>query len=157
MNTDGVIEYVVSNWQTRANVTDNVDPRAGRDCATAVYPAAGIADPTRELDVAELFVPYSWMEPVLLENLGLAPSGDGWLLVDDGATSMDGPLPVNPSGGLLGANPIGAAGLVRFAEAAMQVMGQAGEHQVEGVETALATGYGGNAWTEVLILKAERP
>ena len=98
---------------------------------------AGIADPVRDLDVAELFVPYSWMEPVLLENLGLAATGAGWRLVDDGATAMDGVLPVNPSGGLLGANPIGAAGLVRFAEAALQVRGTAGEHQVDGARLAL--------------------
>ena len=47
-----------------------MERRAGRDCADAVYRQAGITDPVRELDVAELFVPYSWMEPVLLENLG---------------------------------------------------------------------------------------
>jgi hypothetical protein len=37
------------------------------------------------------------------------------------------------------------------------VMGEAGEHQVPAAETALATGYGGNAWTEGLILKGARP
>jgi acetyl-CoA C-acetyltransferase len=130
-------EPPVSPWH------DNVDPRAGRECAAAVYQQAGIADPVRDLDVAELFVPYSWMEPVLLENLGLAESGAGWRLVDDGATAMDGVLPVNPSGGLLGANPIGAAGLVRFAEAAMQVRGTAGEHQVDGARLALGHAAGG--------------
>ncbi len=130
-------EPPVSPWH------DNVDPRAGRDCATAVYRAAGITDPARELEVAELFVPYSWMEPVLLENLELAPTGTGWRLVDDGVTAIDGPLPVNPSGGLLGANPIGAAGLVRFAEAAMQVRGTAGEHQVDGARRALGHAAGG--------------
>jgi acetyl-CoA C-acetyltransferase len=130
-------EPPVSPWH------DNVDPRAGRDCAAAVYRAAGITDPRRDLDVAELFVPYSWMEPVVLENLGLADIGAGWRLVDDGATAMDGALPVNPSGGLLGANPIGAAGLVRFAEAALQVRGTAGEHQVEGALLALGHAAGG--------------
>ena len=34
------------------------------------------------------------------------------------------------SGGVLSSNPIGASGLLRFAEAALQVRGQAGEHQV---------------------------
>lgn len=130
-------EPPVSPWH------DNVDPRAGRDCATAVYRQAGIDDPTSELDVAELFVPYSWLEPVVLENLGLAPTGAGWRLIDDGATTIDGPLPVNPSGGLLGANPIGAAGLVRFAEAAMQVRGTAGEHQIDGARLALGHAAGG--------------
>jgi acetyl-CoA C-acetyltransferase len=130
-------EPPVSPWH------DNVDPRAGRDCAGAVYRQAGITDPVRELDVAELFVPYSWMEPVLLENLGFAGPGDGWQLIAEDATAMTGALPVNPSGGLLGANPIGAAGLVRFAEAAMQVRGTAGEHQVPDARLAVGHAAGG--------------
>jgi acetyl-CoA C-acetyltransferase len=109
----------------------------------AVYRQAGITDPVREFDVAELFVPYSWMEPVLLENLGFAESGAGWRLIDSGATTMTGRLPVNPSGGLLGANPIGAAGLVRFAEAAMQVRGTAGDHQLDGARLAVGHAAGG--------------
>jgi acetyl-CoA C-acetyltransferase len=137
---------------------DNVDPRAGRDCAAAVYRDAGVDDPVRDLDVAELFVPYSWMEPVILENLSLAPTGAGWRMVDDGATAIDGTFPVNPSGGLLGANPIGAAGLVRFAEAAMQVRGTAGEHQLDGVRRALGHAAGGYSnFVAMWVVGAERP
>ena len=75
-----------------------------------------------------------------------------------GATStraspeMDGALPVNPSGGVLSTNPVGATALIRVAEAALQVMNEAGEHQVPNVKRALATGYGGNAWTDLLVL-----
>ena len=122
---------------------DSVDPRCGQDCAQAVYRDAGLDDPARQLDVVELFVPYSWMEPIVLENVGLAPSGQGWRLVEDGATTVTGRLPVNPSGGLLGANPIGAGGLLRFAEAAMQVRGTAGAHQVDGARLALGHAAGG--------------
>ena len=122
---------------------DGVDPRCGRDCARAVYQQAGIDDPHRDLDVAELFVPYSWMEPIHLENIGLAPRDHGWRLIDRGATSVNGSLPVNPSGGLLGANPIGAAGLIRFAEAAMQVRDAAGTHQIDGARRALGHAVGG--------------
>jgi acetyl-CoA C-acetyltransferase len=49
------------------------------------------------------------------------------------------------SGGVLSSNPIGASGLIRFAEAAMQVRGQAGEHQVEDVHKALGHAYGGGS------------
>jgi len=123
---------------------DNVDPRAGAECAASVYRQAGITDPRHELDVAELFVPYSWFEPMVLENVGLADrDGGGWRSVVAGATAIDGALPVNPSGGLLGANPIGAAGLIRFAEAALQVRGDAGDHQVDGVRRALGHAAGG--------------
>ena len=51
-----------------------------------------------------------------------------------GETALDGSFPVNMSGGVLSSNPIGASGLLRFAEAAMQVRGTAGEHQVDGRE-----------------------
>jgi acetyl-CoA C-acetyltransferase len=137
---------------------DSVDPRCGRDCARAVYHQAGIHDPVSELDVAELFVPYSWMEPLLLENVGLAEPGQGWRMVDSGATWPDGSMPVNPSGGLLGANPIGAAGLVRFAEAAMQVTGRAGEHQVDGARLALGHAAGGYSnCVAMWVVGSERP
>ena len=56
----------------------------------------------------------------------------GWRFVEDGVTESRGALPVNPSGGVLSSNPIGASGMLRFGEAALQVMGTAGEHQVDG-------------------------
>ena len=49
------------------------------------------------------------------------------------------------SGGVLCTNPIGASGMLRFAEAAMQVRGTAGEHQVDGARTAVGHAYGGGS------------
>ena len=122
---------------------DQVDPRAGRDCAADVYKQAGITNPRREIDVAELYVPFSWFEPMWMENLGFAELNQGWKMTLEGATALGGDLPVNPSGGVLSTNPIGASGMIRFAEAAMQVRGQAGAHQIEGARTAVGHAYGG--------------
>jgi acetyl-CoA C-acetyltransferase len=124
---------------------DQVNPRAGRDAAAALWAAAGISDPMAEIDVAEIYVPFSWFEPMWLENLGFVPEGEGWRVTEAGDTTVDGRLPVNPSGGVLCSNPIGASGLLRFAEAAMQVMGRAGGHQVDGARTALGHAYGGGS------------
>jgi acetyl-CoA C-acetyltransferase len=124
---------------------DQVNPQAGRDCAAELYRKAGISDPRSELDAAEIYVPFSWFEPMWMENLGLAPEGGGWKMTYEGATALDGDLPVNPSGGVLSSNPIGASGMLRFAEAALQVRGQAGEHQVEGAQRALGHAYGGGS------------
>jgi acetyl-CoA C-acetyltransferase len=124
---------------------DPVRPQAGIDCARDVYRQAGITDPRREIDVAELYVPFSWYEPIWLELHGIAADGDGWRMVDDGVTELTGAFPVNPSGGVLSSNPIGASGMIRILEAAMQVRGTAGEHQIDGVRTALAQAYGGSA------------
>ncbi|MFC5826940.1 thiolase domain-containing protein [Nonomuraea insulae] len=124
---------------------DTVSPQAGKDCAADVYAQAGIADPRRQIDVAEVYVPFSWYEPMWLENLGFAAEGEGWKLTESGATALDGDIPWNASGGVLSSNPIGASGLIRFAEAALQVRGMAGEHQVDGARTALGHAYGGGA------------
>ena len=90
-------------------------------------------------------VPFSWYEPMWMENLGIAELGQGWKLTESGATAMDGDIPVNCSGGVLSSNPIGASGMLRFAESALQVRGQAGEHQVDGARLALGHAYGGAA------------
>jgi acetyl-CoA C-acetyltransferase len=124
---------------------DEVNPRAGQECAADLYAQAGITDPRREIDVAEVYVPFSWFEPMWMENLGFAPEGEGWQMTVSGATAIDGDLPVNPSGGVLSSNPIGASGMLRFAEAAMQVRGQAGEHQVDGARVAMGHAYGGGS------------
>ncbi|MGW0635610.1 thiolase domain-containing protein [Nocardia salmonicida] len=124
---------------------DQVNPQAGRDAAAALWKSAGITDPLEEIDVAEIYVPFSWFEPMWLENLGFAAEGDGWKLTDKGETEIGGRLPVNPSGGVLSSNPIGASGLIRFAEAAKQVMGRAGDYQVSNAHKALGHAYGGGS------------
>ncbi len=122
-----------------------VRPQAGVECAHDVYRQAGITDPRAQIDMAELYVPFSWYEPMWLEGHDIAGPGGGWKMVDSGETDLGGSFPVNPSGGVLSTNAIGASGMVRFAEAALQVRGLAGEHQVDGVRTALAQAYGGAA------------
>ncbi len=137
---------------------DYVSPRAGRDCAADVYRQAGITEPRREIDVVEMYVPFSWYEPMWLENLGFAAEGEGWKLTESGVTEIDGELPVNPSGGVLSTNPIGASGMIRFAEAALQVRGQAGEHQVDGARLALGHAYGGGSqFFSMWLVGCERP
>ncbi|MFE3204237.1 thiolase domain-containing protein [Embleya sp. NPDC055664] len=127
------------------NGRDPIRPQAGVDCAWDVYRQAGITDPRRQIDVAELYVPFSWYEPMWLEGHDIAPVGEGWKMVDRGETAFDGDFPVNPSGGVLSSNPIGASGMLRFLEAALQVRGTAGEHQVDGAKVALAQAYGAAA------------
>ncbi|UGQ55420.1 thiolase domain-containing protein (plasmid) [Rhodococcus qingshengii] len=123
--------------------SDFAIPRAQAWSAQGAYRQAGIENPRRELDVVEVYAPFSNLEIAYYEALGLAEKGRGIELVESGATSMNGDIPVVPSGGCMTANPIGATGLVRFGEAALQVMGRAGEHQVDGAQLALSTACGG--------------
>ncbi len=124
---------------------DAVKPQAGVDCAHDLYKSAGITNPREQIDIAELYVPFSWYEPMWLEGHDIAGPGEGWRMVDSGETEITGAFPVNPSGGVLSSNPIGASGMLRMAEAANQVRGEAGDHQVDGARVALGQAYGGNA------------
>lgn len=137
---------------------DRVNPQAGRDAAAALWRDAGITSPIDEIDVAEIYVPFSWFEPMWLENLGFAAEGEGWKLTQAGETAIGGRIPVNASGGVLSSNPIGASGLIRFAEAAIQVMGKAGDHQVPDAKKALGHAYGGGSqYYSMWVVGSEKP
>ena len=137
---------------------DAVNPQAGQMAARDLYKQAGITNPRQEIDCAEIYVPFSWFEAMWMENLGFAPVNEGWKMVYEGATALDGDLPVNMSGGVLSSNAIGASGMVRFAEAAMQVRRQAGEHQLDDVKVALGHAYGGGSqYFSLCLLVVEKP
>jgi acetyl-CoA C-acetyltransferase len=136
---------------------DQVNPQAGRDCAKELYKKAGIQNPRQEIDCCEIYVPFSWFEPMWMENLHFAPEGEGWKMTYEGATALDGDLPVNMSGGVLSSNPIGASGMLRFAEAAMQIREQAGAHQVDGAKKTLGHAYGGGSQFFSMWIVADNP
>lgn len=137
---------------------DRVAPWAARACSDDVYRQAGITDPRTQLDCAELYVPFSWFEPMWLESHGIAPEHEGWKLTQEGVTALDGDFPVNMSGGVLSSNPIGASGMIRFLEVADQVRGRCGEHQVDGARRALGQAYGGGSqFFATWVVGSDRP
>jgi len=111
--------------------------------AEACYKQAGIDDPASQIELAELHECFAHEELMAYEALGFCDPMQGGAFFDSGATKKGGELPVNTSGGALGANVACAAGLTRVIEAAMQIRGDAGKHQVKGVKTALAHGQTG--------------
>jgi acetyl-CoA C-acetyltransferase len=143
---------------TTAAERDQVNPQAGREAARVLYQQAGITSPIDQIDCAEIYVPFSWFEPMWLENLGFAELGEGWQLTEKGETEIGGRIPLNMSGGVLSSNPIGASGMLRFAEAALQVRGAAGEHQVDGARKALGHAYGGGSqFFAMWLVGADKP
>jgi acetyl-CoA C-acetyltransferase len=108
--------------------------------ARTAYKMAGIKNPLSELDVAEISEKFAHEELMIYEALGLCKEGQGKNLIEKGTTRRDGSMPVNPSGGALGADPICATGLIRVIEAAKQIRGEAKGYQVPGVRKALAHG-----------------
>lgn len=115
-----------------------------RDAAQVAYSQAGIDSPREDLDLVEVHDCFTITEIVNYEDLGLCASGEGWKLLLDGATSPGGDIPANLSGGLQSCgHPIGATGLRVVKEVADQVIGRAGERQVDGARRGLAHTLGG--------------
>ena len=111
--------------------------------ARRAYGMAGVSDPMKDIDVAELYDAFSYMELMWMEALGLCQAGEAGTMIDKGVTEMNGKLPVNPSGGVLSAHAVQVAGLARIAEAVLQLRGEAGARQVDGAKMALAHGIEG--------------
>ena len=112
-----------------------------------------ITKPMEEIQVFEMYDPCAFCQPAWLEEFGLCEAGQGWRLIEKGVTAREGAFPISPSGGTLCTNAIGDTATVRVAEAALQLRGDAGEHQVtRKVKMALASGYGGMYWTDLLLL-----
>ncbi|MDD3717591.1 MAG: thiolase family protein [Actinomycetota bacterium] len=125
--------------------------------ARDVYDRVGITDPLEQFDVAELYLPYSFAGLRYMESLGFCGKGEAPALTRAGTFDMGGKCPVNPSGGVMSSNAIGATAIIRVAEAAWQIQGRAEDRQVPDVKLALATGFGGCFWSDILVLGKEKP
>ena len=126
------------------------------EAAKEAYKQAGITNPLKELDVAEVYNPFTYQEMLFYECFGFCEFGESPDLVLKGVFDKNGELPCDPSGGVLCTNPIGATGLIRVAEAAMQVTGNAGDHQVPGARLALAHAMGGvDQFNGIMIVGSE--
>jgi len=137
--------------------SDKVRWQCAIDAARQAYDMAGIKNPRKELDVAEVYNPFTFQELLFYECFGFCDFGKACDLTLQGTFSREGELPCDPSGGTLCTNPIGATGLNRVAEAALQVTGQAGDHQISGAKMALAHAMGGvDQYNGVMIIGSEK-
>lgn len=129
-----------------------------RYAAKKLFERNGIVDPRKEIDVFEMYDPSSWWGLDWLGEFLQIDDDEHVRMVEEDAIAMDGDFPVNPSGGVTASNPIGATAMVRVAEAALQVMGKAGDHQVKKeVRQAMASGFGGTLWTVLFLLTKDIP
>jgi acetyl-CoA C-acetyltransferase len=136
--------------------SDKVSWQCAIDTANQAYKMAGITNPLRQLDVAEIYNPFTYVELLHYECFGFCEPGQAVNATLKGTFARDGALPCDPSGGVLCTNPIGATALIRVAEAALQVSGKAGDHQIEGAKLALAHGLGGvTQFNGIMILGSE--
>lgn len=119
--------------------------RGKRNAARQAYAMAGIENPRRQLDVAELYDSYSGVELQAYEDLGFCEYGQGGPAAEEGLFDFGGDLVVNPSGGLLGRGaPVGATGIAQAVEIMLQLRGEAGgQRQVVGARRGLTDTHAG--------------
>lgn len=118
--------------------------RATRMAAKQAYAEAGITDPARQINFAEVHDCFTITEILNYEDLFFCEPGEGAAFVRDGRASADGQLPVNPSGGLKSfGHPIGATGCRMIGELTKQLQGRAEGVQVRDPELGLAHNLGG--------------
>jgi acetyl-CoA C-acetyltransferase len=130
-------EYVLPH--TRRAITDAL----GR---------AGLAD-IWQVQGIETHDCFTTSEYMAIDHFGLTRPGESWKAVEEGVIDFGGKLPINPSGGLIGAgHPVGATGARQLLDCYKQVTGQAGAYQVEGAERFAMLNIGGSGTTSCVFV-----
>ena len=141
-------EYVVVSGIGGATDThvvhERADPTTMRgvvESSDIAYEMAGLGPD--DVDVIELHDMFTILEFLQSEDLGFFEKGEGWKAVEEGVTDRDGDLPINTSGGLKSkGHPLGASGVAQVYEIHQQLLGDAGDRQVE-CDVGLACNVGG--------------
>lgn len=120
-----------------------------RRAITDAFERAGIAD-VWDLDAIETHDCFTTSEYMAIDHFGLTAPGESWKAIEEGVIDFHGRLPINPSGGLIGAgHPVGATGVRQLLDAFRQVSGTAGDYQVEGARRVGTLNIGGSGTTSV--------
>jgi acetyl-CoA C-acetyltransferase len=91
---------------------------------------------------------FTTSEYMAIDHFGLTKPGESWKAIEEGVIELGGKLPVNPSGGLIGAgHPVGATGVRQMLDCHRQVTGNAGDYQVEGAKRFAMLNIGGSGTT----------
>lgn len=122
-----------------------------------LYKRCGIIHPRKEIDVIEVYDMSTWHLAEWLERMHICEKNGVGRLIDERATALDGDIPINPSGGVVSTNAIGASAMQRFAEAAIQVRNEGGERQVPNVKRAFAVTAGGDSYSGAALFQKSRP
>ena len=171
--TDGSAALLFCPESVAAEYTDNYAVVTGIAGATDTHVVHEREDPTTmggvvdsgaaafemadrdpdDVDVAELHDMFTILELLQMEGLGFAKPGHAWEQVEAGRTTIDGDLPINTSGGLKSkGHPLGASGVAQGYEIYKQVVGEAGDRQVDAdVGVACNVGGFGNCVTTTVL------
>ena len=112
------------------HATQNITSfEATRAAAQEAYGMSGLTP--REVQFSEVHDCFSIAEIIHTEDLGFFPPGQGHQAAAEGLTRLEGPKPINTSGGLKSkGHPVGATGVAQLYEVWLQLRGKAGKRQV---------------------------
>ncbi len=100
------------------------------------------------LDAIETHDCFTTSEYMAIDHFGLTAPGKSWQAIEEGVIELDGRLPINPSGGLIGCgHPVGGTGVRQLLDAHRQLTGTAGGYQVEGAKRVATLNIGGSGTT----------
>jgi acetyl-CoA acetyltransferase len=157
-DTFGPAYVIPPVWDMGADRTDGPAGWVGRRAARKCFDAAGLRP--SDVDVAELYDPFSFEIIRQLEAFELCPEGEGGAFVDAGNIAPGGALPVTTDGGTMSfSHPgINAQMLQRVIRGVEQLRGTCPTAQVPGAEVALCSNGGSGAlFTDVCVLGSTRP
>jgi acetyl-CoA acetyltransferase len=137
-----VVASELNSGRFMTGFRDMTTPEITTRGAAEIWEMSGMGP--EDIDVAEVHDAFTIAELLYYEAFGFCARGEAMSLLESGATSLGGRIPVNPSGGLLcKGHPVGATGAAQLVELTWQLRGDAGKRQVEGARTALAHCTGG--------------
>ncbi|MGI8554151.1 MAG: acetyl-CoA acetyltransferase [Dehalococcoidia bacterium] len=120
-----------------------------RQAILDAFERARIAD-VWGIDTIETHDCFTTSEYMAIDHFGLTAPGKSWQAIEEGVIELDGQLPINPSGGLIGCgHPVGGTGVRQVLDAYRQVTGTAGGYQVEGAKRVATLNIGGSGTTTV--------
>ena len=103
---------------------------------------------TADIDLVEVHDCFTIAEICAIEDLGFCRKGEAGRLTEEGATALNGDIPVNTSGGLKACgHPVGATGIKQVFEVVQQLRGEAGKRQIEGAAIGMTHNVGGTGAT----------
>jgi acetyl-CoA C-acetyltransferase len=125
--------------------------RAVRAAGEKAYKMAGVT--AQDIQFAELHDCFTIAEIIATEDLDFVKKGEGGPYALQGCTALNGPRPVNTSGGLKAkGHPVGATGVGQICDLALQIRGEAGERQIAKHSLGLAQNLGGSGATAVVTI-----
>ncbi len=118
-----------------------------RKAITDAFARAGIQD-VWSIDAIETHDCFTTSEYMAIDHFGLTAPGKSWQAIEEGVIELDGQLPINPSGGLIGVgHPVGGTGVRQVLDAYRQVTETAGGYQVAGAKKVATLNIGGSGTT----------